>query len=234
MIEPRPYGQLGTADFGWLQPHYHFSFSTYHDPQRMGHGCLRVINDDRIAPHSGFDFHSHRDMEIITYVRSGAISHRDSLGNEGVTRAGEVQVMSAGTGITHAEHNETDEETTLYQIWITPREKNVLPRWEHASFPTADGLHLLVSGRTQDHGGAALMIHQDAAIYGGNLAAGSTHRHILQGDGYVLVARGCVVINGVTLNQGDGAAITGEAALEIAAQENSELLIIEVPKIGTI
>ena len=234
MIEPRPFATLGTADFGWLQPHYHFSFSSYYNPARMGHGALRVINDDVIAPHRGFDMHPHRDMEIITYVREGAIAHRDSLGNEGVTHAGEVQVMSAGTGITHAEHNETDVSTKLYQIWIVPRENGVAPRWEHAAFPNKQGLHLLVSGRAGDAGKGALIIHQDAAIYAGQLAATTRESHAMTGDGYVLVATGDITVNVVRLQQGDGAAITAENMLEIQAYSDSEVLIIEIPPIQTI
>lgn len=234
MIELRPYQKLGTADFGWLKPHYHFSFSSYHDASRMGHGVLRVINDDSIAPHSGFEMHPHRDMEIITYVREGAITHRDSLGNEGITRAGEVQIMSAGTGIVHAEHNETDVPTTLYQIWIMPREKGVAPRWEHTNFPKSQGIRALVSGHEDDVSNGALMMHQDAAIYGGNLLKGTTAELALRGDAYVLAAAGSFSINDVALAAGDGAATFAEDRLQITAQEDSDLLIIEVPSISTI
>ena len=149
MIDIRPFATLGHADHGWLDARHHFSFANYHDPDRMGWGSIRVWNDDTIAAQSGFPPHPHRDMEIVTFVRSGAISHRDSLGNEGRTVAGDVQVMSAGTGITHAEYNLEDEQTTLFQIWIIPDRTGDKPGWGQRAFPKATregGFEVLASG----------------------------------------------------------------------------------------
>ena len=147
MLAHYQFDALGGADHGWLKAKHHFSFASYHDPQKMSFGELLVINDDIIAPHTGFDTHPHRDMEIITYVRRGAISHKDSTGNEGRTTSGNVQVMSAGTGIFHSEFNHEDEDTNIYQIWIKPRSRGIAPRWDTAEFPRApahNALALLV------------------------------------------------------------------------------------------
>lgn len=229
MITLYPYASLGHADFGWLDARYHFSFSGYRNPERMGFGVLRVINDDIVQPHTGFDTHPHRDMEIITYVRSGAISHRDSVGNEGRTEAGDVQVMSAGTGIQHSERNHEDEATRLYQIWIMPREKGVAPRWDAHRFPkapTADGLSLLVAG----DGSAPLLIHQDAYIHGGVLTTGAQVEHKLHHrQAYVLMARGEAEVDGVLMKQGDGAEVTNVDAIRIKALSEAEVLVIDVP-----
>ncbi len=232
MIEIRRYNDLGTYNNGWLNAHYHFSFAMYHDPKRKGVGELRVINDDIVAPHSGFEFHPHRDMEIITYVRKGAITHRDNLGNEGKTSAGDVQVMSAGTGIVHAEHNEEDEATNLYQIWIMPHTKNVKPRWEQRQFPkeVGDSLSLLVSGEKKDAAQGALFIHQDATIHGGRLKKDAHVKHALKGAGYLLVSEGAVEVNGEKLIRGDGAIYTGEKQVKLSAIDESEVLIIDVPE----
>src|SRR5205085_2674868 len=157
MIELRPFANLGGADHGWLKAKHHFSFGSHYDPNNMGHGSLRVWNDDEIAPNTGFDAHPHRDMEIITYVRSGAITHRDSLGNEGRTEAGDVQVMHAGTGIVHAEHNRENQPTTLFQIWIQPNRRGVTPGWAARQFPkNGNGLSVLASGRPDDQEAGAL------------------------------------------------------------------------------
>ncbi len=232
MITVFPYDTLGQADYGWLQTHYHFSFSTYHNPERMGFGLLRVINDDVIAPHSGFDTHPHRDMEIITYVRSGAITHRDSRGNEGTTRAGDVQVMSAGSGITHSEHNETDEVTRLFQIWIHTDARNHTPRWDAQQFPktpVTDQLQPLASGREENIAQGALMIHQDATLFGGRMRANQTITQPIRHQAYLLVADGQIEVDGTMLNAGDGAEITNRAELSLHALHNSELLLIDVP-----
>ncbi len=232
MITLIPYERLGHADHGWLDARHHFSFANYYDPKRMGFGSLRVINDDRIAAHRGFDAHPHRDMEIITYVRSGAITHRDSMGNTGRTAAGDVQVMSAGTGIAHSEHNREDEETRLYQIWIEPDTLGVTPRWEAAAFPKepADArLSVLVSGMERHRGSGALFIHQDAAIYGGRLKEGASLAQPLVHQAYILASRGSFTVNGTTLRQGDGAEVTAEPDLSIIALEEAEILIIDVP-----
>ncbi len=226
MFDIQRYNALGQFQNDWLNAHYHFSFSNYHNPKRMGIGPLRVINDDIVAVGGGFDFHPHQDMEIITYVRQGAITHEDSLGNRGVTRAGDVQVMSAGTGIIHAERNEGDEPIRLYQIWIHPRTKNLKPRWESHVFPKTPGaFHLLVSGNPADE---ALTIDQDAAIYGGVFTKGQRITHPLKGDGYLLVSNGEVRVNGEILRAGDGAAMTAEPSLAIESLTDSELVVIDL------
>jgi redox-sensitive bicupin YhaK (pirin superfamily) len=228
----KPYESLGQADYGWLQARYHFSFGQYHDPSRMGFGALRVVNDDIVRGGTGFDTHPHRDMEIITYVRSGAITHRDDKGNQGRTEAGDVQVMSAGSGIAHSEHNEEDENTALYQIWIYPREKGVKPRWDAQTFPKApvnDSLPLLVSGRAEDDGKGALLIHAYASVHGGRLTKGTTITQPVRDLGYLLVSEGSVEIDGQSLRRGDGAQISGADSVTIKALEDAELLLIDVP-----
>jgi len=232
MLEIRRYNDLGNMKFGWLDAHYHFSFANYLDRNRMGLGDLRVINDDIVAPGAGFDFHPHRDMEIITYVREGAITHEDSLGNRGVTAAGDVQVMSAGTGIVHAERNETDVPTRLYQIWIKPRQRGVAPRWEARKFPKEHGgLTLLASGLPEHEGKGALMIHQNAALWGGVLAEGKSLSQPLAGSGYLLVSRGEVTLGDASLKAGDGAILRGEAVLHLQASSESELVLIDLPEL---
>jgi len=228
MITVYPYEELGHADHGWLDARHHFSFAGYLNRNRMGFGALRVINDDIVKAGAGFDTHPHEDMEIITYVRSGAITHRDSQGNEGRTGAGDVQVMSAGTGIFHSEYNLESEDTTLYQIWIQPKEKNVQPAWAAYAFPKEESdksLSLLVSG----DGKAPLTIHQDAFIYGGRLSAESEISHEIHNQAYLLVSDGVVEVDGHVLKKGDGAEITQQDAVKIKAQEPSEVLIIDVP-----
>ena len=235
MIKYIPANSLGQANHGWLQARHHFSFGDYYDPQKMGFGALRVVNDDTIAPQSGFGFHPHRDMEIITYVRTGAITHQDNLGNRGRTTAGDVQVMSAGTGITHAEHNLEDTATTLYQIWIIPHTRGVKPQWASRQFPAAanSGLQPLASGLTDLQAQGALPIYQDATVWGGHLTAGQTINHPLAPTtthgAYVLCAAGEVKIGDVTLHPGDAAAVTALAAVPLHALTNAELVLIEVP-----
>ncbi|MBY0355804.1 MAG: pirin family protein [Rickettsiales bacterium] len=232
MIVHYPYANLGHADHGWLDARHHFSFSSYYDPSRTGFGALLVVNDDRIAAGRGFGTHPHDNMEIITYVRQGAITHKDSLGNEGRTRAGDVQVMSAGTGVLHSEHNHEREETTLYQIWILPNQQSVTPRWEAKEFPktlSTDALEVLVSGMARHKDAKALFIHQDAAIYGGLLSAGSTIQQPIVHQAYVLASHGSFTLNGVMLHQGDGAEISEESVVNITALQDAEILIIDVP-----
>jgi redox-sensitive bicupin YhaK (pirin superfamily) len=229
MLDIQRYNQLGTMNIDWLAARYHFSFSNYHNPARMGLGPLRVINDDIVKAGGGFAPHPHRDMEIITYVREGAITHEDSLGNRGKTQAGDIQVMSAGSGITHSEWNEEAVDTRLYQIWIQSRNKGTTPRWETKQFPKAEGaLYLLASGDAADAGTGALWIDSDAAIYGGVLKAGQIWQQTLRSVSYLLVSTGVVTINGETLNQGDGVAITEMAQLEIIAKMASELVLIDL------
>jgi quercetin 2,3-dioxygenase len=229
MLDIQRYDQLGTMKIDWLDAHYHFSFANYHNPARMGIGPLRVINDDIVKAGGGFAPHPHRDMEIITYVREGAITHEDSLGNKGKTAAGDIQVMSAGSGITHSEWNEEAVDTRLYQIWIHSRNKGTPPRWEAKQFPKQEGaLHLLASGNAADKEQGALWIDSDAAIYGGMLKSGQIWQHPLRSGAYVLVSTGEVVIDGETLKKGDGAAISHQALLAIAANTTSELVLIDL------
>ncbi|MFA7277190.1 MAG: pirin family protein [Pseudobdellovibrionaceae bacterium] len=232
-----PFAALGHSDFGWLDARYHFSFARYWNPSRAGFGALRVINDDKVQSGRGFAPHDHENMEIITYVRSGAITHHDSLGHEGRTAAGDVQVMSAGSGVTHSEFNREDEATTLYQIWIEPNEANVPPRWDQQKFPAEpvrDALRLLVSGQPEHEGRGTLYIHQDAAIYGGRMLAGSKAEQSLKHNAYVLASRGVFDIitpdGAVTrMHERDGLEITGAASFRIQAVEDGEILVIDVP-----
>lgn len=234
MIRVFPYDQLGRRQYGWLDARYHFSFGEYHNPQRMGFGLLRVVNDDIVSAGAGFPAHGHQDMEIITYVRKGAISHRDSLGNEGRTAAGDVQVMSAGTGVQHSEYNKESEDTALYQIWIHPRARGLKPRWDARQFPrdavaANDTLPVLASGYDDDIAAGALAIYQDAAIHGGRLAAGTAVTQPLRHSAYLLVSDGTVTIDGQTLSRGDAAEITEESAVTLAAVTDAEIVLIDVP-----
>lgn len=222
---------LGHFKNEWLDSYHHFSFGEYHNPKRVHFNTLRVINDDKIAAGKGFDFHPHKDMEIITYVRSGTIIHKDNLGNEGRTGAGDVQIMSAGKGIMHAEFSDPEVETTLFQIWIFPNEKGIEPRWEQAAFdktPVKKNLKTLVSGNKDDQAEGALYIHQDAALYGGRLAKGSKLTHKPKKDAYLLVSEGTITVNGESMAAGDGAEIREEKALKIKAETESEILLLEV------
>lgn len=230
-LDIQRFDALGTMKIDWLDAHYHFSFASYHNPARMGLGPLRVINDDIVKAGGGFAPHPHNDMEIITYVREGAITHEDSLGNRGKTAAGDVQVMSAGSGITHSEWNEESVDTQLYQIWIHSRNKGTKPRWEARAFPKSEGaLHLLASGLEGDDAKGAIYIDSDAAIWGGVLKAGQEWKQKLNGAGYLLVSRGEVKLNGETLKQGDGAAIRNAGELALSAGPASELVLIDLPK----
>jgi quercetin 2,3-dioxygenase len=236
MIDIRPFASLGAFRNQWLNARHHFSFGQYHDPARSGLGRLRVWNDDEIAPSSGFDPHPHREMEIITYVREGAITHRDSLGNEGRTEAGDVQVMHAGTGITHAEYNREDGSTRLFQIWIIPDRHGVAPGWASRHFPRpiegngAGALEVLASGRAQDAGTDALPLNADAAVLAGSLRKGQNVR-IAMGPGraaYLVPATGRLTVNGAEVATRDGVAVTGETELAITATEDAELVMADV------
>ena len=232
MIEVTNFDELGTFENDWLDAHYHFSFAHYYDPRKMGLGPLRVWNDDKTRPHSSFDAHPHRDMEIITYVRKGAISHRDSLGNEGRTEAGDVQVMHAGTGIVHSEMNLEDEETVLFQIWITPNKAGYAPGWEMRTFPktaVTGALPALASGR--DIHSDVPVLHQDAAVHGGRVDEGETVTHEL-GAGraaYLVVSEGAVEVNGTFVDTRGSASIRQEETLSIKALEDSEVVLVDVP-----
>ena len=228
MIDIRPFASLGHADHGWLDARHHFSFASYHDPARMGWGAIRVWNDDSIAAKAGFPPHPHRDMEIITYVRTGAITHQDSLGNQGRTAAGDVQVMSAGSGVTHAEYNLEDETTTLFQIWIETDRRGVAPGWGAMPFPKQareGSFQLLASGNPDD---GALSIHADARVLGATLAAGKSiaygadpARHLY------LVPSAPVMVNGLAAGPRDGVAIGGESRVEIVAAADAELVLVD-------
>jgi redox-sensitive bicupin YhaK (pirin superfamily) len=233
MIEIRPFTTLGGADHGWLKARHHFSFANYHDPARMNWGRLRVWNDDEIAPGTGFDAHPHRDMEIITYVREGAITHRDNLGNEGRTEAGDVQIMSAGTGVVHAEYNLEPATTRIFQIWILPDRRGAKPNWGAKSFPKAAreaGFEVLASGRPGDAGTGALPLNVDGAVMAATLKAGQTLTQAL-GEGraaYLVPAKGAVTVNGQALGARDGAAIAGEPEIVLTATEDAEIVMVEV------
>lgn len=232
MINVVRYDTLGHANHGWLDARHHFSFARYWNPERTGFGELLVVNDDRVQSGRGFSAHPHDNMEIITYVRRGAITHKDNMGNTGITRAGDVQVMSAGSGVFHSEYNAEPEDTTLYQIWIKPNKRNVEPRWEAKEFPKMpanDALSVLVSGMPEHEGSDALFIYQDAAIYGGTLAKGARVTQPIKHQAYVLASKGEMSINGTPVKQGDGAEIIGEKELVIEAVSDAEILVIDVP-----
>lgn len=231
MIELRPHAELGGASHGWLDTRHHFSFADYHDPLRMHWGRLRVWNDDVIAPQSGFPMHAHRDMEIITYVRKGAISHEDSLGNHGRTLAGDVQVMSAGTGIAHSEYNREDEPAEIFQIWIYPDQSGLPPVWGTRPFPTgerAGTFVTLASGMTDD--ADALPIRADARMAAATLSAGQVAEYRI-GIGrklYLVPATGRIEIGGLVAVAGDGVAVRDEAQLTVKALEDSEIVLVDV------
>ncbi|MCG8391585.1 MAG: pirin family protein [Pseudomonadales bacterium] len=230
MIELRTRNELGRANHGWLDTRHHFSFANYHDPARVHWGNLRVWNDDTIAPQTGFPPHSHREMEIITYVRQGAITHRDSLGNQGRTEAGDVQVMSAGTGISHSEFNREDTETQIFQIWIIPNATGLPPTWGSKPFPKASReghFEVLASGYPEDT--EALPIQADARVVAATLSDGQAVAYTLEAGrkAYLVPARGRVRVNDVLAETGDGLAISDETRLTIAAEADSEIVLVE-------
>lgn len=238
MIEKRSFDSLGHADHGWLNARHHFSFANYYDPDRMSWGSLRVWNDDEIAPNSGFPAHPHKDMEIITYVRTGAITHQDSMGNKGKTGAGDVQVMSAGTGVRHAEYNLEPETTTLFQIWIVPRAEGGAPSWGAKPFPKGERsgkFVTLASGFAEDTD--ALPIRADARVLGATIKAGESLTHTV-GEGryaYLVPAVGKIEIDpgseagagAQTFDARDGAALTGGQTVTITAIEDAEIVLVD-------
>lgn len=230
MIEKRSFESLGHADHGWLNARHHFSFANYHDPARMGWGSIRVWNDDEIAANSGFPPHPHRDMEIITYVRTGAITHQDSMGNKGRTGAGDVQVMSAGTGVRHAEYNLEPETTTLFQIWIEPKRQGGSPSWGAKPFPKGDRsgrFVTLASGFEGDAG--ALPIRADARVLGATIKKGESLTHSV-GDGrhaYLVPATGAIEIDGERFNARDGVALSGGQTITITAIDDAEIVLVD-------
>jgi quercetin 2,3-dioxygenase len=234
MIEKRPFDSLGRFDADWLAARYHFSFAGYRNPERVNWGALRVWNDDTIQPKTGFPPHPHSDMEIITYVRTGAITHQDSMGNRGRTEAGDVQVMSAGAGVTHAEYNLEDEATTLYQIWIMPKEHGGKPYWGAAKFPKdnrAGALVTLASGFDDDQQNGALPIRQDARVLAATLKPGQNVEYDLAPDrfAYLAVAKGAAIVNGVALGARGGAAIHKEDRIRIDASDDAEIVLVDAP-----
>jgi quercetin 2,3-dioxygenase len=232
MIERRPFNELTGEDLGWLKAKHHFSFAARSDHSPKGWGSVRAWNDDEIAPNEGFPLHAHANMEIITYVREGAVTHRDNLGNEGRTEAGDVQVMSAGTGIRHAEYNLEQEPTLIFQIWITPNSDGGSPAWGSQPFPKADRsgrLVTLASGFDSDND--ALPIRARARVVGATLRAGESVEYALgeRRHGYLVPASGAVEVNGVRIDARDGAAIKDVAVVRITAIEDAELVMVDAP-----
>jgi len=232
MLTVRKAEERGHASHGWLDTWHTFSFADYYDPSEMGFGALRVINDDKVEPGQGFGMHSHRDMEIITYVLEGALEHKDSMGNGSVIRPGDVQRMSAGTGVRHSEFNPSREERVhLLQIWIEPRITGVRPGYEEKQFGAQDKkgrLRLIASPDGRD---GSVTIHQDAYVLAALLDGADKVAHQLAPGrrAYVHVARGAVKVNGVELKGGDGAKIAGENELEFRGAKQAELLLFDLP-----
>ncbi len=231
MITIRRSGERGRADHGWLDARHTFSFADYHDPRHMGFRALRVINEDRVAPGEGFDPHDHADMEIVTYILDGALRHEDSMGNGSVIRRGDLQRMTAGTGVRHSERNPSDREPVhLLQIWIRPECRGLEPGWEERRFPEEDRegrLRVLVS---RDGREGSLRIHQDVSLLGTVLPAAAEVVHPLAPGrhAWVQVARGSVEVNGATLRQGDGAALGEEPAVALRGVERAEVLLFDL------
>jgi quercetin 2,3-dioxygenase len=231
MIDIRLFSGLGHANHGWLDARHHFSFADYRDPDRMNWGSIRVWNDDAIAPHTGFAPHPHQDMEIITYVRSGAITHEDSMGNIGRTEAGDVQVMGAGSGIRHSEFNKEDVETSLFQIWIHPRTPGGAPHWSQQAFPKGDRAGhwvTLASGDTAVPG--ALPINADASILGATILAGTILSHEVAPSrcAYLVSTTGRIRVNDQDASPRDGIAISGGTSVKIEAIDDTELVLADV------
>jgi len=234
MITVSSFQHFGHQDHGWLSACHHFSFADYYDPARMGFGPLRVWNDDHIKAGTGFPLHGHRDMEIITYVRRGAVSHEDSLGNRGRTAAGQVQVMSAGTGIRHAEYNVENEDLDLFQIWLEPDENGHQPRWDMRTFDrehNSQGFVTLVSGRHGREHAEALFIHQDAALLAAVMDQGEVHRLPIESGRrmYVVPARGEIEVNDVKITERGAAEISNESELVLKALVDAEVVVLDLP-----
>lgn len=232
MLVKRNSEDRGQADFGWLKAKHTFSFGDYYDPKYVGFRNLRVINEDRVAGGAGFDEHGHRDMEIITYVLDGAVAHKDNTGGNGIIKPGDVQVMSAGSGIRHSEFNPNKNQPLhMLQIWLLPAEKSVTPRYDQRHFPIVDAqnrLQLLVSGDTPE--GDELYIHSNAKLYRGLLQTGQqlAHTHSVDRFGWIQVARGSLTVNGEVLNQGDGLAFGDETSLLFTGLNDAEFLLFDL------
>ena len=231
MLAIRRSHERGHANHGWLDTHYTFSFSDYYDPEHVHFRTLRVINDDRVAGGGGFPMHPHRDMEIVTYVLQGALEHRDSMGNGSVIRPGDVQRMSAGTGVTHSEFNASKTEPVhLLQIWMFPERKGIKPSYEQKMFSEADKRSRLRLVASPDGRDGSVTIHQDNELYATVLRKGDQVRHELKPErhAWVQVARGSVKLNGQELAEGDGAAISEEKAIELAGLKDAEVLLFDL------
>jgi quercetin 2,3-dioxygenase len=233
MFEIRKSQDRGVANFGWLDSRHTFSFGEYHDPRHMGFGPLRVINEDRVSPGKGFGTHGHQDMEIMSYVLEGALEHKDSIGTGSVIRPGDVQVMSAGTGIRHSEFNPSRTEPVHFlQIWIVPDREGIKPRYEQKTFPDAEKrgrLRLVGSPEGRD---GSVVIHQDVEVFAGRLNASERVAHGLATGrrGWLQVVRGAVDVNRHDLHAGDGVAIEGEPGLNVSAKtDGSEILVFDLP-----
>lgn len=231
MIYVRQNSQRGHADRGWLQSWHSFSFADYYDPNFMGFSTLRVINEDIIQPGQGFPTHGHKDMEILTYVMSGTIEHKDSMGNTGHVNAGEFQIMSAGTGVRHSEYSLGNETPThLYQIWITPAQEGITPRYEQKVFDSTHGRQLILS---PDAEFGSLKVYQDMRLWRWALDAGQSERvHIQSGRKvWIQVVRGNVRINNWPATVSDGVAVWDESEVQIETSEHSEILLFDLPPV---
>jgi len=231
MIRIRRSDERGRADHGWLDTRHTFSFASYHDPDHMGFRALRVLNDDRVAPGGGFPTHAHRDMEIVSYVVDGALEHRDSLGTGSVIRPGDVQRMTAGTGVRHSEYNASRERPTRFlQIWILPEAAGLPPGYEQRHFPPAERRGRLRLVGSRDGRDGSIRIHQDVAIHAGLLADGDTVRHeFAEGrHGWIQVVRGEIDLGQERLREGDGAAVSGEPSVELTGRDDAEILVFDL------
>ena len=231
MMTVRPAFDRGHAEHGWLDSYHSFSFADYHDPKHMGFRALRVINEDRVVPGQGFGTHPHRDMEIVSYVLEGALEHKDSMGTGSVIRPGDVQRMTAGTGVTHSEYNASSSELVHFlQIWLMPSRRGLEPGYEQKSFTAADKDGRLRVVASPDGRDDSVVIHSDATLYAGTFGAGqSAELPLAPGrHAYVFVARGQVVVNGTVLGAGDGAALSEESAVCVAGDSGGELLVFEL------
>jgi len=229
MIKVRPKDERGHANHGWLDSHHTFSFADYHDPAHMGFHNLRVINDDRVAAGRGFGTHPHRDMEIVSYVLEGALEHKDSTGTNGVIKPGDVQRMSAGTGVLHSEQNGSKTEPVHFlQIWIQPSKRGIEPGYEQKTFTRDDKKGKLRVIASPDGRDGSVTIHADAVVYAGIFDAGDS-AEIAPKNAWVHVARGKVRVNGKELEDGDGAAIEGEASVKIEGTSGGEVLVFDLP-----
>jgi len=231
MLELRPAAERGIANFGWLYSQHTFSFGSYHDPEQIGFSDLLVINDDRVAAGQGFGTHPHRDMEIFSYVLEGALEHKDSMGVGSVIRSGDVQMMSAGTGIRHSEYNASDEELVHFlQIWIVPDREGVTPRYQQQNFPADDKrgrLRLIIS---PDGADGSLSVYQDARVYAGLFDGAEQHRITLPAGrhAYIHVARGALTVNGQRLSAGDGARLRKVEEIDFSQGEHAEVLLFDL------